>query len=126
MNIHAGPAKPSLSRDFIWPRQIPNVDPERGEETFSPSLRDRRRSPVAFASDEFIKQGTTADALASLRPAFNKEGSVTAGNASGLNDGAAAVMVMSAARAAELGLKPLAKIKAFDAGKQQKPAGKDD
>ena len=76
-------------------------------------IPQRKGDPVAFASDEFIKNGTTADALASLRPAFNKEGSVTAGNASGLNDGAAAVMVMSAARAAELGLKPLAKIKAF-------------
>jgi len=76
-------------------------------------IPQRKGDPVAFASDDFIKNGTTADALASLRPAFNKEGSVTAGNASGLNDGAAAVMVMSAARAAELGLKPLAKIKAF-------------
>jgi len=76
-------------------------------------IPQRKGDPVAFASDEFIKNGTTADALASLRPAFNKEGSVTAGNASGLNDGAAAVMVMSAARAAELGLKPIAKIKAF-------------
>jgi len=76
-------------------------------------IPQRKGDPVAFASDEFIKNGTTADALGSLRPAFNKEGSVTAGNASGLNDGAAAVMVMSAARAAELGLKPLAKIKAF-------------
>ena len=76
-------------------------------------IPQRKGDPVAFASDEFIKNGTTADALGSLRPAFNKEGSVTAGNASGLNDGAAAVMVMSAARAAELGLKPIAKIKAF-------------
>src|SRR5207302_10259182 len=66
-------------------------------------IPQRKGDPVAFASDEFIKQGTTAEALASLRPAFNKEGSVTAGNASGLNDGAAAARGMSAARAAELG-----------------------
>ena len=69
--------------------------------------------PVAFDSDEFIKTGATLDALSALRPAFDKEGSVTAGNASGINDGAAAVLVMSAERAAQLGLKPLANIKAF-------------
>src|SRR5438270_6911964 len=76
-------------------------------------IPQRKGDPVAFASDEFIKQGTTAEALASLRPAFNKEGSVTAGNASGLNDGAAAVMGMSAAKARELGLTPIARIKAY-------------
>jgi len=68
---------------------------------------------VAFKTDEFPKAGTTLESVAGLRPAFAKDGSVTAANASGLNDGAAAVIVMSAARAAELGLKPLAKIKAF-------------
>ncbi len=83
------------------------------DEIVSVMLPQRKGDPVAFASDEFIKSGTTAESLSSLRPAFNKEGTVTAGNASGLNDGAAAVMVMSAKRAAELGLKPLAKIKAF-------------
>ncbi|MGH8799392.1 MAG: acetyl-CoA C-acetyltransferase [Casimicrobiaceae bacterium] len=76
-------------------------------------IPQRKGDPVAFDSDEFIKAGATLDALSALRPAFNKEGSVTAGNASGINDGAAAVLVMSAERAAELGLKPLAKIKAF-------------
>ena len=57
--------------------------------------------------------GSTLEALSSLRPAFNKEGTVTAGNASGINDGAAAVMMMSASKAAQLGLKPLAKIRAY-------------
>ena len=72
-----------------------------------------KKGTVVFDSDEFIKAGTTADALAGLRPAFDKAGSVTAGNASGLNDGAAAVLMMSAAKAAALGLKPLARIKAY-------------
>jgi acetyl-CoA C-acetyltransferase len=76
-------------------------------------IPQRRGEPVAFAQDEFIKTGTTVDSLGSLKPAFSKEGTVTAGNASGINDGAAAVLVMSADRAAGLGLKPLAKIKAF-------------
>ena len=66
-----------------------------------------------FDSDEYIKHGSTLDGLSALRPAFSKDGSVTAGNASGLNDGAAAVMMMSAQKASELGLKPLAKIRAY-------------
>ena len=76
-------------------------------------IPQRKGDPVKFDSDEFIKAGATLDALSALRPAFNKEGSVTAGNASGINDGAAAVLVMSAERASELGLKPMARIKAF-------------
>ena len=70
-------------------------------------IPQRKGDPIAFASDEFIRLGTTADALGSLKPAFNKEGTVTADNASGINDGGAAVLVMSAQRAAQLGLKPL-------------------
>ncbi|GHD76364.1 acetyl-CoA C-acetyltransferase [Vogesella fluminis] len=73
----------------------------------------RKGDPVAFASDEYIKAGTTAETLAKLRPAFKKDGTVTAGNASGINDGAAAVMLMTAAKAAELGLTPLATIKSY-------------
>ena len=76
-------------------------------------IPQRKGDPVAFAADEFIKAGTTLDSVAGLKPAFAKDGSVTAANASGINDGGAAVLVMSAARAAQLGLKPLAKIKAF-------------
>jgi len=76
-------------------------------------IPQRKGDPVAFAADEFIKTGTTLESVSGLRPAFAKDGSVTAANASGLNDGAAAVVVMSAERAAALGLKPLARIKAF-------------
>ncbi len=72
-----------------------------------------KKGSIVFDSDEYIKAGSTLDSLASLKPAFNKEGTVTAGNASGLNDGAAAVMMMSAQKAQQLGLKPLAKIKAY-------------
>ncbi|XZG71622.1 acetyl-CoA C-acetyltransferase [Chitinibacteraceae bacterium HSL-7] len=75
-------------------------------------IPQRKGDPLVFASDEFIKTNATMDALAKLRPAFDKEGTVTAGNASGINDGAAVVMLMSAAKAAELGLKPLATIRA--------------
>jgi len=72
-----------------------------------------KKGSTIFDSDEYIKLGSTLEALSSLRPAFNKEGSVTAGNASGINDGAAAVMMMSATKASQLGLKPLAKIRAY-------------
>jgi len=77
-------------------------------------IPQRKGDPVAFATDEFVKAGTTLESISGLRPAFAKEGgSVTAANASGLNDGAAAVVVMSAERAAAMGYKPLATIKAF-------------
>ena len=77
------------------------------------SIAQRKGDPIVFAADEFINKKTSAEALAGLRPAFDKAGGVTAGNASGLNDGAAAVMVMSAKRAAALGLKPLGRIASF-------------
>jgi acetyl-CoA C-acetyltransferase len=72
-----------------------------------------KKGTVVFDSDEFIRYGTTAAALGELKPAFSKDGTVTAGNASGINDGAAAVMMMTERRANELGLKPLARIKAY-------------
>jgi acetyl-CoA C-acetyltransferase len=72
-----------------------------------------KKSTVVFDSDEYIKPGSTLEALAGLRPAFNKEGTVTAGNASGINDGAAAVIMMTATQAKELGLPVLAKVKAY-------------
>lgn len=83
-------------KDEIVPLQIP-----------------QKKGTVTFDTDEYPKHGTTLESLAALRPAFSKEGTVTAGNASGLNDGAAAVMMMSAKRAEQLGLKPLARIKAY-------------
>ncbi len=76
-------------------------------------IPQRKGAPVVFDTDEYPKHGTTLEALAALRPAFDKQGTVTAGNASGLNDGAAAVIMMSAKKAAALGLKPLARIKAY-------------
>ena len=77
------------------------------------TIPQRKGDPVVFDSDEFVRHGTTAQSLAGLKPAFDKNGTVTAGNASGINDGAAAVMMMSAGKAKELGLKPLARIKAY-------------
>ncbi len=76
-------------------------------------IPQRKGDPVAFASDEFIKSGTTLESIAGLKPAFAKDGSVTAANASGLNDGAAAVLVMTAERAKQLGITPLARIHAY-------------
>jgi len=77
------------------------------------SIPQRKGDPVVFAQDEFPRPGTTAESLAKLRPAFDKEGTVTAGNASGLNDGAAMVMVMKESKAKELALTPMARIVAF-------------
>ena len=77
------------------------------------SIAQKKGDPVIFSADEFINKKTSAEALAGLRPAFDKAGSVTAGNASGLNDGAAGVVVMTAAKAAALGLKPLARIASY-------------
>ena len=83
------------------------------DEIVGVTIPQRKGDPVVFDADEFINKKTSGDALAGLRPAFDKAGSVTAGNASGINDGAAAVVVMSARKAAALGLKPLARIAAF-------------
>ena len=77
------------------------------------SLAQKKGDPIVFSADEFINRKTNAEALAGLRPAFDKAGGVTAGNASGINDGAAAVMVMSAKKAASLGLTPLARIASY-------------
>ena len=77
------------------------------------SIAQKKGDPVIFSADEFINKKTSAEALAGLRPAFDKAGSVTAGNASGLNDGAAGVVVMTAAMAEALGLKPLARIASY-------------
>jgi acetyl-CoA C-acetyltransferase len=83
------------------------------DEIVAVMIPQRKGDPIAFDQDEFVNRKTNAEALAGLKPAFDKQGSVTAGNASGLNDGAAAVLVMSATRAKALGLTPLATIKSF-------------
>jgi acetyl-CoA C-acetyltransferase len=77
------------------------------------SIAQKKGDPILFLNDEFLNRKTNAEALAGLRPAFDKAGGVTAGNASGINDGAAAVMVMSAKKAAALGLTPLGRIASF-------------
>ena len=77
------------------------------------SIAQKKGDPIVFAADEFINRKTNAEVLSGLRPAFDKAGSVTAGNASGLNDGAAGVVVMSAQKAQALGLKPLARIASY-------------
>jgi len=83
------------------------------DEIVSVSIPQKKGDPVVFEKDEFINRKTNAEGLAGLRPAFDKAGGVTAGNASGLNDGAAAVVVMTAKKAAALGLTPLGRIASF-------------
>ena len=83
------------------------------DEIVGVSIPQKKGDPIVFDMDEFINRKSTQEALAGLRPAFDKAGSVTAGNASGLNDGAAGVVVMSAAKADALGLKPLGRIASY-------------
>ena len=83
------------------------------DEIVTVSIAQKKGDPILFAADEFINKKTSAEALAGLRPAFDKAGSVTAGNASGLNDGAAGVVLMSAAKAAALGLPVLGRIASY-------------
>ena len=79
----------------------------------SPIIIKSKKEEVSFEADEFPRHGTTLDKISSLKPVFDKNGTVTAGNASGLNDGAAAVLMMKKEKATELGLKPIAKIVSF-------------
>jgi acetyl-CoA C-acetyltransferase len=83
------------------------------DEVVAVEIPQRKGEPIVFDRDEFPRHGTTADGLAKLRPAFKKDGTVTAGNASGINDGAAAALVMSESMAKDLGLAPLAKVVAY-------------
>ena len=77
------------------------------------TIFDRKGNATIISKDEYPRPNTTLDDLSKLRPAFKKDGTVTAGNASGINDGAAAVVLMSAAKVAQLGIKPLAKIVSY-------------
>lgn len=97
-------AEKALASDVFAPEIVPVEIPQR------------RGDPLVFAKDEYPRPGVTAEALGKLRPAFKKDGSVTAGNASGINDGAAAVVLMSEDKARELGITPLATLKAYGAG----------
>jgi acetyl-CoA C-acetyltransferase len=85
----------------------------RFKEEIVPFEVPSRKGPVVFADDEYPRHGATIEAMKGLKPAFDKNGTVTAANASGINDGAAAVVLASARKARELGLKPIARIKAF-------------
>ncbi len=85
----------------------------RFKDEIVPFTVSNRKGDIVFDTDEFPRHGTTAESLGGLKPAFAKDGTVTAGNASGVNDGAAAVLLMSAKKADQLGLKPLARIKAY-------------
>ncbi len=80
------------------------------EEIVPVAIPQKKGDPLLFEVDEFPRAGVTAESLGKLRPAFKKDGTVTAGNASGINDGAAALLIMSREKADELGLKPLARI----------------
>ena len=83
------------------------------EEIVPVAIPQKKGNPIVFDTDEHPRPNTTKEALAALRPAFKKDGTVTAGNASGINDGAAAVVVMSADKAKALGLQPIARIKSY-------------
>ena len=83
------------------------------EEIVPVKIPQRKGNPIVFQDDEFIRKGATIEGIQKVRPAFRKDGSVTAANASGINDGAAAVVVMSASKAKELGQTPLATVKAY-------------
>lgn len=92
-------------------RAVAAVEAGRFKDEIVPVVIPQRKGePIVVDTDEYPKKGTTAESLAKLKPAFKKDGTVTAGNASGINDGAAAVVVMSLEKAQALGLKPLAKI----------------
>jgi acetyl-CoA C-acetyltransferase len=83
------------------------------DEIIPVEIPQKKGDPLSFDTDEFPRHGTTAESLAKLRPAFDKAGTVTAGNASGINDGAAAVIVTTASKAKALGLTPIARIAAY-------------
>jgi acetyl-CoA C-acetyltransferase len=93
-----------------------------GEEVVGVDVPQRRGEPVRFDRDEGVRADTTAERLATLRPAFTADGTVTAGNASQISDGAAALVVMSDARARQLGLEPLAEIVAFGMSADRYPS----
>jgi acetyl-CoA C-acetyltransferase len=126
-DCHMGVTAENIAKQYEFPRDLQDAfaaDSQQKTEAAQAAGRfddeivpveipQRKGDPIVFAKDEFPRAGTTADKLAKLRPAFDKEGTVTPGNASGINDGAAAVVVMSEDKAKELGLTPIARIKAF-------------
>jgi acetyl-CoA C-acetyltransferase len=128
-DVHMGNTAENIAKQYGISREEQDAFAAESQQRAEAALRDgvfreeivpieipqRKGEPVIFDTDEFPRPGTTAEALAKLRPAFDRDGTVTAGNASGINDGAAAVIVTTATRARELGLKPMARIVAFSA-----------
>ena len=126
-NYHMGITAENVAREYKISREEQDefaattqqkVESAQNEGKFNDEIipieiPQRKGDPVIFDKDEFPRAGVTAESLAKMRPAFNKEGTVTAANASGINDGAAAVVVMSESKAKELGLEPMATIKAY-------------
>ncbi|MBF0283308.1 MAG: acetyl-CoA C-acetyltransferase [Magnetococcales bacterium] len=126
-NVHMGLTAENIAKDFSITRQAQDelavasqnkteAAQKAGrfkDEIIPVEIPQRKGPPQIFDADEFPRHGATLEALSGLRPAFDKAGSVTAGNASGINDGAAAVLVASAARAKALNLAPMAKIVAY-------------
>jgi acetyl-CoA C-acetyltransferase len=126
-NYHMGTTAENIAQKFGFSREDQDAFAANSQQKAEAALNDnvfsdeiipieipqRKGDPIVFDRDEFPRPGTTAEKLSKLRPAFSKEGSVTAGNASGINDGAAVVMVMSQNKAEELGLTPMARIVAF-------------
>jgi len=126
-NYHMGVTAENISKKFNISREEQDEFSARSQqkceaarnsgkfkdEIIPVEIPQRKGDPVIFDADEFPREGVTADKLSGMRPAFDKDGTVTAANASGINDGAAAVIVMSESRAKELGLEPLATIKAY-------------
>ena len=86
------------------------------DEKFAIEVPQRKKDPISFTTDETIREGTSVDGLSKMRPAFKKDGTVTAANASAINDGAAALVVMSADKAKELGCTPLARVTGYATG----------
>lgn len=126
-DVHMGITAENIAADFCIPREdqdrlaaesqrraIAAIEGGRFKDEIVPvEIPQRKGGPVIFDTDEFPKKGTTEEVLAGLKPAFKKDGTVTAGNASGINDGAAAVVLMELAKAQSLGIKPLAVIAGY-------------
>jgi len=126
-HIHMGVTAENIAREYNLSREMQDEFAAKTQQKAEAAIKagkfedeivpveipQRKGDPIIFDKDEFPRSGVTAESLAKMRPAFDKEGTVTAANASGLNDGAAAVLVMSESKARELGLEPMATIKAY-------------
>ncbi len=129
-DVHMGITAENIAQDFNISREeqdafaltsqeraIKAIDNGRFKDEIVPvTIPQRKKEPIVFDTDEFPRRGTTLENLAKLRPAFKKDGTVTAGNASGINDGASVVLLMSLKKAEELGLKPMAVIRSYASG----------